>query len=206
MFAQVCLTLFTNLRNVVLNDGIKRIKGYSFGACTSLEHITIPSTVVKVDDSAFKDCTGLREVVIYNEKAEIAFTAFNNCTSLERFKFPGLFHCLNDIIQVGQRGIEAKLDDIPAVEWRSGELIMFPIRREVLNPFVPQNLVKLDKEKLTKIVRFIRHYEIKEATTLFELALWKSKIDQAEEANMNRNAHRVEVPGPVKDTILQYLK
>ena len=47
---------------------------------------------------------------------------------------------------------------------------------------------------------------MKEATTLFELALWKARIDQADDANGNRNAHRIEVPGPVKDAILQYLR
>ena len=47
---------------------------------------------------------------------------------------------------------------------------------------------------------------MKEATTLFELALWKTRIDQAGDVNGNRNAHRIEVPGPVKDTILQYLR
>ena len=46
---------------------------------------------------------------------------------------------------------------------------------------------------------------MKEATTLFELALWKEKINQAEGIPINRNACRIEVPGPVKDTILLYL-
>lgn len=39
----------------------------------------------------------------------------------------------------------------------------------------------------------IAYYEIKEATTLFELALWKSKIDQAEGDSTDRGAFRVEV-------------
>ena len=73
--------------------------------------------------------------------------------------------------------------------------------------------MEVDKEKLDKIIRLITYYEMKEATTLFELALWKAKIDQADEADdkvnnyiTNREACRVEVPGPIKDTILQYLE
>ena len=47
---------------------------------------------------------------------------------------------------------------------------------------------------------------MKEATTLFELALWKAKIDRATGISTgNRVACRIEVPGPVKETILQYL-
>jgi len=45
---------------------------------------------------------------------------------------------------------------------------------------------------------------MKEATSLVELALWKSKINQASDAT-NREACRVDMPGPAKDMILQYL-
>ena len=122
---------------------------------------------------------------------------------------PSLSTRLNNIIQAGQRDIENKMDDVPAVEWRGGELVIPAVHQEIRDQWGigrMETLVKVDKEKLNKIISWISYYEIKEATTLFELSLWKSTIDQAEEANVNRNARRVEVPGPVKDTILQYLK
>lgn len=61
---------------------------------------------------------------------------------------------------------------------------------------------------LDRISKVIAYYEMKEGLTLFELALWKAKIEQAggtSPAAANRSACRIEVPGPVKDTILQYL-
>ena len=61
------------------------------------------------------------------------------------------------------------------------------------------------KQCLNRIVGLITYYEVKEATTLFELALWKSKIEQAVGDSTDRGACRGEVPGPVKDMILQYL-
>ena len=63
------------------------------------------------------------------------------------------------------------------------------------------------KRYLDPIVRRIRYYEIKEATSLFELALWKANLDQASEMTRRstRGKYRAEVPGPVKETILQYL-
>ena len=153
----------------------------------------------------------LREVVIHNEGVQIGDNAFINCTSLERFKFPGLSTRLDNIIQAGQRGIEAKMDDIPAVEWRGGELSIPAVRREIDeyigSGMVSRTLVEVDKEKLDKVKGLISYYEMKEATTLFELALWKARIDQADnDDNIDRVAHRIEVPGPVKDTILQYLQ
>jgi len=85
---------------------------------------------------------------------------------------------LNNIIQAGQRDIEAKIDDIPAVEWRGGELVIPSVHQEIEEPWGRTESTVLDKEKLDKIVRLIRYYEVKEATTMFELALWKAKIDQ----------------------------
>ena len=42
---------------------------------------------------------------------------------------------------------------------------------------------------------------------MLELAMWKSKMDQAEvkPININRDVYRIDIPGPVKNTILQYL-
>ena len=54
----------------------------------------------------------------------------------------------------------------------------------------------------------VKYYEMKEATTLFELALWKAKTNQVEDDidPIDRDSFRVvEVPGPVKDAIMQYL-
>lgn len=62
------------------------------------------------------------------------------------------------------------------------------------------------KEDLDKIVRLIAYYEIKEATSTFELALWKLRLDQVGNASAgNRKHFHMDVPGPVKDAILQYL-
>jgi len=196
----------TNLRTVIMKEGIKKIGEFAFRDCTSLERITLPSTVDGIQIWTFGRCTNLREVVIHNEEMQFDDKSFYNCTSLERFKFPGLSARLEDIIQAGQRDIEAKMDDIPAVEWRGSELFIPSVNQEIRMPWGRvDTLVELDKEKLNKIVRLIKYYEMKEATTLFELALWKARIDQEEGASTDRGACRIEVPGPVKDTILQYL-
>ena len=42
---------------------------------------------------------------------------------------------------------------------------------------------------------------------MFELALWKFKLDQVDKANpIPRKKCRMDAPGPVKDVILQYLR
>ena len=52
------------------------------------------------------------------------------------------------------------------------------------------------------------HYSyktLKEATTMFELALWKANIDQADDT-ADRESCRVEVPGPLKDTLFGFFE
>lgn len=193
------------MSEVVLNEGLRKIGVGVFNQCKSLESINIPSTVTIIENRAFAECTRLREVAL-NEIQSIDDNAFDACLSLERFKFPSLWTRLDNIIRAGQRDIETKLDNIPAVEWRGGELCIPAVHRQTeRNWGMVATVVELDKEKLTIVKGLISYYEMKEATTMFELALWKSKIDQSVDVNVNRNAHRIEVPGPVKEVIMQYL-
>jgi len=197
------------LRELVLSDGMKKIGLNVLVGCSSLENISIPSTVVEIGNYAFSGCSNLREAVIHNEGVQIGNGAFDNCTSLERFKFPGLSTRLDNVIRAGQRGIEAKLDDIHAVEWRDGVLTLPATPRQVEDRwgFAMESLVKVDEETLNKVKVLVVYYEMKEATTLFELALWKARIDEAADdvEPANRDTWRIEVPGPVKDAIMQYL-
>jgi len=66
--------------------------------------------------------------------------------------------------------------------------------------------VTLPRKCLKKIGGHIRYYEVKEATMLVELALWKNMISHADEEvyPINRDACRVELPGPAKELILKY--
>ena len=62
------------------------------------------------------------------------------------------------------------------------------------------------KRDIGRITQLVSYYELKEATSTFELALWKFNLDQADATNTtNRDDYRMDVPGPVKDTMLQYL-
>ena len=84
------------------------------------------------------------------------------------------------------------------VQWESGKLFV-----STLTTHHNWGDIRRDFGKITRLVSY---YELKETTTTFELALWKSKLDQADVTNTtNRSAYRIDVPGPVKDTLLQHL-
>ena len=188
------------LREVVFHDGLQRIGWRAFYYCTSLESITFPSTV-EINSHAFRYCINLRELVFRGVPQKIGNTAFSNCTSLERFTFPTISMRLGTLIQTGNwEEIENEVHEVRGVvEWSNDEL------------FVTQTMGggrdwNTAREDLDKLVRWISYYELKEGTSMFELALWKFKLDQVDKANpIPRKKCRMDVPGPVKDIILQYL-
>ena len=195
----------SGLKKVVLNDGTKKIETQAFYGCESLERINLPSSLVEIGRCAFQDCSELSEVVCIERLPNIKHDTFDGCSALERITFPIISSRLEDIIQAGQVDIQNKVQQYVnrgEIEWRRGDTICIPV--EVTKRRDGWSLVE---RHFHYIVKWIKYYEMKEATTLFELALWKAKIDQVEEGIYERglNVFRVDVPGPVKDAILQYL-
>ena len=118
---------------------------------------------------------------------------------LERLLFTTISYRLENLIQTSRwEELEDKLNEVRGVlQWESYKLFVSRATNQSLNE---------TKRDLDRITRLVIYYELKEATSTFELALWKSKLDQADATNnTNRAAYRTEVPGPVKDTMLQYL-
>ena len=186
----------SNLREVIFSYGLQKTGGGTISNCSSLESIKLPSTLVEVGDSAFRGCSNLREVEL-NGIPQYKNEAFYNCDALERFSFPTISFRLENILQTSHwEELEDKANEVRGVvQWESEKLFVSRATR--------WNDVRRD---LGRITRLVSYYELKDATTTFELALWKSKLGQADAATtINRTAYRIDVPGPVKDTMLQYL-
>lgn len=218
----------SGLREIVFHEGLHRIGDGSFHSCSLIQSITLPSTLTNIGDRAFCGCD-LQEVVIMNEKTEICSNTFTSCSSLESFKFPILSSRFGALVRVGYSDIVNKTNNLPGVHYqitiqtprrrkqqhnrRIGEIVipayrMVTILRRGYDPREHQkmrhNWVAI-KSKLDMVVDLIACYEKKEATTLLELAFWKANMNQADDHPINGEADRIEVPGPAKDTIMQFL-
>lgn len=197
----------TYLREIVFNEGLKKIRESAFQDCRLLERIILPSTLTEIGERAFDNCTNLREVELHEGLPTIGSSSFVNCLLLETFKFPSLSTRLETIVHCRAQ-VETKIDEVRGPLERNGvELFITAAAIGVSsrNWRVASNWDTL-RAILGQIVSWIRYYEIKETTPLFELALWKANMNQSGAANIaRREAYRIEVPGPVKDAILQYL-
>jgi len=73
----------TNLRTVVIPEGITSIPSGTFQGCTALTSITLPSTIRNID-SAFRNCSSLTTIIIPDTVTSISFStnAFTGCRSL----------------------------------------------------------------------------------------------------------------------------
>ena len=194
----------TNLREVILNERLQKIGFGAFQYCTSLSSITIPSTVTEIGSYTFRDCRNLREVIFHGVPQKIGSIAFDNCTSLERFTFPTISSRIDNLVQTGNWDeIENEVNEVRGVVERSGGELFVLITQLMRAGGRNWNPVK---QSLDKIIRLISYYELKEGTSILELALWKFKLDQVDKANpIPRKKCRMDAPGPVKDIILQYL-
>jgi len=197
-----------DMKQVVFNEGLQIIEHNSFWGIKALESVTMSSTVKLIGRSAFDECENLSEVVL-NIPRVIKYNAFRNCERLERFKFI-ITSRLNAIVQTGLTDIENKMYQIHGVGRNSGSIVQWSPGNEVVVDSRAmrggENWPQI-RPVLDKINELVVYYELREATTLFELALWKSKIDQVDKTSgvVSRKAYRVEVPGTVKDAILQFL-
>jgi len=185
------------LKRVVLDYGLKQIGDDAFANCVSLDSITFPSTVIKIGDRAFEDCSTLKQVIHMNEGVGIKYgwDVFHGCQlAMKKYR-------ITKIIEISHlKELEQKIDEVGSTTQLRDENITILLTQP--NP----NIVRRQNTSRDKIGNLIQYYEVKEATTLVELALWKAEISQSDEEvyPTNRHAYRVEVPGPAKDLILQY--
>ena len=95
------------LREVIFNDGLKKIGKLAFWDCKSLSSITLPPTVTEIEREAFRNCSNLREVVFHEGLQTIGQCAFLDCTSLSRITLPstvteiGNYDAFADCITIG---------------------------------------------------------------------------------------------------------
>ena len=78
----------SEIKSVIIDNGITSIGDYAFYKCRSLTSITIPNSVISIGEWAFIECTSLESITIPNSVTSIGRNAFCDCTSLTNITIP----------------------------------------------------------------------------------------------------------------------
>ena len=86
----------SNVKKVVIEDGVTSIGDSAFYDCSSLTSITIPDSVTSIREYAFYNCSGLTSITIPDSVTSIGNSAFNTCSSLTSLTIP------NSVTSIGE--------------------------------------------------------------------------------------------------------
>ena len=75
-------TVASNLRSVVINEGVDYIGQSAFQDLAKLSAVTIPNSVTSVTHYAFSGCTSLTNLTLGSGVTTIGDNTFNNCRSM----------------------------------------------------------------------------------------------------------------------------
>ena len=79
---------YSDVKQVIIGDGVTTIGGSAFSYCSSLTSLTIPNSVTDIGSSAFSGCSSLTSVTIGNSVTTIGSGAFFSCSSLASITIP----------------------------------------------------------------------------------------------------------------------
>lgn len=217
------------LTHIVLNKRLRVIKARAFEQCLQLRKVVLNIGLQKIMAGAFDRCQDLREVIISEgierfrpggeHLRDIVSDAFQHCPNLAVIKFPAIsrrlkvlvdacqnvfepFNLANDQVSVMIKSGQSVFENVPGfelLEWMGEELFGSP-------ECIRSGNWGRTRGCLDGLLTFIGWYEVKEATTLLELALWKINIKKVGAITREeRKACRPAPIGPIKESILEYL-
>lgn len=88
------------IKNATIPEGVTEIGGLAFGECANLESVVIPSTVTIIDDGAFSDCNRLEAIEIPAGVTRICNSTFLRCYALKNVTIP------DSVITIGKYAFE----------------------------------------------------------------------------------------------------
>ena len=95
----------TDIKSLVIDEGITGIGASAFHGCKELTSVSIPNSVKSIDDNAFFYCVSLTDITMSNSLLYIGKSAFFDCAGITSIIIPdsvstigeGAFHRVNNV-------------------------------------------------------------------------------------------------------------
>ena len=75
-----------DVTDVIIQDGVEKIKSGAFCNCINLKSVTIPNSVKYIENAAFSNCRSLESIVIPDSVKEISTDVFGDCVLLRNIQ------------------------------------------------------------------------------------------------------------------------
>lgn len=147
------------LTDMVVPEGVKEIKPYTFYGMDSIRSVTLPKTLKNIAKSAFENCVSLTSVAFPEGLTGIEDAAFYGCDKLDSLSFPASMKTINwtaFCTHRGNYGDSCSCEHIRYVNvkdlhtWINSE--RWNYREYDSHTFFPHAQLYLDGTLLTKIV------------------------------------------------------
>ncbi|EJK75752.1 hypothetical protein THAOC_02513, partial [Thalassiosira oceanica] len=225
----------TNVQ-VAHEGALQVIGEYAFRTCTALKQVSIPPSVTRLGGGTFMGCSNLTEVTLLGKgylskgfldrgllSGEAALNntrinhlfgpvlrAFRSCplTSIKISISRELSQCMARLPEECRRSVEERIPGMHHLDLaRDGNIFAcFPVIRSPLGEMDVIDTNDQTAASLHRLLRLISFHELKESSILTELAMWKSRIDEAATPvpPEKRSEYRVSIPDPAKCLIMEY--
>jgi hypothetical protein len=95
----------SDLKTLVIQDGVTTIGENAFQGCDGLTSVTIPNSVITIGEGAFAGCKGLTSVTIGNSVTTIGESAFENCDRLSNVTIGNSVTTIGEYAFYGCKGL-----------------------------------------------------------------------------------------------------
>ena len=96
----------TDIKKVIVKDGITAIRSNAFTNCRNLTEVTIPNSVKAIGSGAFSGCSALTSVNLPNGLNAIKSSAFQGCSRLREVTVPGSVKAIEYCAFDGCKGLK----------------------------------------------------------------------------------------------------
>ena len=91
-----CVHSLSEIKEVIIKNGVTNIKDSTFSDCIGLCSIKIPNSITNIGSLAFNNCSNLNNIEIPNSVTTIGYYAFSGCNSLQNIEIPDSVTTIKD--------------------------------------------------------------------------------------------------------------
>ena len=204
-----------NLADVEFGDKLEIIGRSAFDGCCSLNHLKLPS-IITISMQSFWKCKALIDVEFSERLETIEGRAFWGCSRLEHIAIPlkrdlfeidvdmfdmyTQFHGCDQLVKVDLvGGIHKTVSSLHMESWRSEMEEEINRINQVLPDAQTRDKTGEIRQWIDTVLEKMDHFKaehyryVKEAITLLELALWKTRLGEKEDSSKEGRTKKAKV-------------